>query len=187
MITSTKTTTMRTTSMQTTSTSTSLPLSTTSFASVNNCVSHNPSTQYCYTLPESYGALYDAYDNDANQYYVDPDFNAGNTFTFSKICSGDWYWAGENNRQDGSFMGCDDILIDSICHQDINYLLSIAVPSTWIYGYVTPLNCPICGCTPGENDVIKMHERNVGARSTGKNRENIFTEMSDYLKATKTN
>ena len=182
--------TTRTTTMQATSTtaSTSLETSTTSLTYVNNCVSHNPSTQYCYTLPESYGARYDDYDNDANEYYVDPDFNAGNTFTFSKLCSEDWYWAGKNNIQgDGSYMGCDDILSDGICHQDIAYLLSIAVPSTWIYGYVTPLNCPICGCTPGQNDVIKIHERNIGARSNDENREEFFAEISDYLKATKTN
>ena len=51
---------------------------------------------------------------------------------------------------------CND-MPDLFCDWGLHSLLRSAVPSP--DGYVTPLNCPKCGCTPGQNDAITMDER----------------------------
>ena len=64
-----------------------------------------------------------------------------------------------NHDQDGDgnlYAHCDD-MADYYCTWPLRYLLLYAVPSQ--DGYVTPLNCPKCGCTPGQNDAITMNER----------------------------
>ena len=38
-------------------------------------------------------------------------------------------------------------------------------------GYITPLNCPSCGCT--EDDIITLAERNSGTRSMGMTRKKL--------------
>ena len=113
---------------------------------------------YCYTIPEEYSS--DKYDYDDEYYHVDEDFNVGNTIRFSKACSGDWYWPGTSNQlPDGSpIYHCDSVHFraDVYCNWRIEYLLVSAVPSP--HGYVTALNCPKCGCTPGQNDVITLDQ-----------------------------
>ena len=112
--------------------------------------------QYCHTLPESY-AGYDKIDNNDGRFHVDKDFNAGNTIRFSNVCSGDWYWPGSLNRNpDGSPpLDCNSSEFPtSYCTWIEIVALLHSVPSP--NGYVTPRNCPVCGCTPGENDVPKF-------------------------------
>ena len=121
---------------------------------------NNPLTQYCYTLPEIYGEYYDLWDIDTEYYNVDEDFNAGNTIKFSKICSADWHAVYQTY---GSILhfNCDNINAGYSnlfnCESTLEHVLSKATPSP--DGYITLLNCPICGCTPGQNDAITMYER----------------------------
>ena len=104
----TTTTTTSTTTTTTTSTTTSTTTTTTTTTSTTKrlsnypCIVDDPSVQYCYTLPEEYGAAFDKWDNNANYYHVDENFNAGNTIRFSKVCSGDWYMAGLFYQDRGS-------------------------------------------------------------------------------------
>ena len=97
-------------------------------------------------------------DNNPLNFHVDNDFNAGNTLRFSKICSGDWYWPGTSGvKPDGSYAQyCDNIPRYLCTWWSLDTVLQYAVPSQ--NGYVTVLNCPICGCTPGENDAKTMDE-----------------------------
>ena len=112
--------------------------------------------QYCYTIPANkyFADNYDHYEDD---YYVDEDFNVGNSIRFSKACSGDWYRPGTGyQKSDGSpVYHCDDFP-SHFCMWDLSFMLETAVPSP--NGYVTVLNCPKCGCTSGENDVITLNQ-----------------------------
>ena len=114
---------------------------------------------YCFTIPEEYQITED-YDNDDSYYYVEEDFNAGNPIRFSKACSGDWYMPGTYNQwEDGlPVYHCDSdhFRPNLFCNWRMEYILRNAVPSP--DGYVTPLNCPKCGCTPGQNDVITLDQ-----------------------------
>ena len=145
----------KTTTTTTTSTTTPTP----SIPNPNYpCVLDDPLNQYCHTLPESY-AENDPYDNNESSYHVDKDFNAGNTIRFSNVCSGDWYMPGSDRiRPDGSYWyhcNMDPSEFPTVyCQWLENVALEFAVPSP--NGYVTPRNCPVCGCTPGKNDVEKF-------------------------------
>ena len=110
--------------------------------------------QYCYTIPaDKYFA--DNYDHYDDYYYVDEDFNVGNSIRFSKACSGDWYRPGTvNQKSDGSPAYHCGSFPSYFCTLEISSLLGMAVPSP--NGYVTVLNCPRCGCTAGENDVTTL-------------------------------
>ena len=114
--------------------------------------------QYCYTIPDQYAGS-DNWDYDPQYFHVDEDFNVGNTIRFSKACSGDWYWPGsENENDDGSpIYHCDsEDFREYYCNWRIRYVLNAAVPGP--DGYLTVLNCPRCGCTPGQNDVITLDQ-----------------------------
>ena len=144
----------------------------------NSCNVGNSSTQYCYTLPKSY-EYFDQFDNNPLAYHVDEDFNVGNSIIFSKQCSETWYWPGSANTQaDGTpKYRCDNIhSANYYCNLSLVRLLSLAVPSQ--DGYVTVLNCPICGCTPGENDAITMIEREAGTRSADGNIQEILSDLT---------
>ena len=113
---------------------------------------------YCFTIPEVY-KVSDYYDHYDYYTYVDEDFNVGNPIRFSKACSGDWYMPGTDNQSDGSpEYHCDSDLLrpDLFCNWRMEYMFQYAVPSP--DGYVTALNCPKCGCTPGQNDVITLDQ-----------------------------
>ena len=103
----TTTTTTSTTTTTTTSTTTSTTTTTTTTTSTTKrlsnypCIVDDPSVQYCYTLPEQY-ASFDSHDNNDDYYYVDTDFNSGNTIRFSKVCSDDWYYPGAYYEDQGS-------------------------------------------------------------------------------------
>ena len=157
-----RTTTIRTTTMRTTTMKTTTMRTTTMGTTDNSCNVDNYSTQYCFTLPKSYES-HDQEDNNPLFYHVDEDFNVGNSIIFSKVCSENWYWPGSvNAHADGTpKRRCDNFKI-GICTIPLEDLLLTAVPSP--DGYVTALNCPRCGCTPGENDAITMIDREAGAR-----------------------
>ena len=147
------------------------------------CIVDDSSEQYCYTLPDAYDMV-DAFDNDPTFFHVDENFNAFNEIRFSKVCSGDWYYPGDANRRpDGSYgLHCDHPDFDSrLC--DIPLLSSLihAVPSP--DGYVTTRNCPQCGCTSGQNDVITMNELEANERSLGSNHEDILAQLTEDLRA----
>ena len=69
---------------------------------------------------------------------------------FSTISNPDQYDDGR------PFYNCNTIYTYN-CNWDVYEILASAVPSP--DGYVTLLNCPICGCTPGQNDVVPLNER----------------------------
>ena len=171
-----RTTTMRTTSMRTTTMRTTTMRTTTMKTTDNSCNVENSSTQYCYTLPKSYEII-DQYDNDPFYYHVDKDFNAGNSIIFSKVCSEKWYWPGSASaKADGTPKHRCDNFHPANCHIQLETLLSAAVPSP--DGYVTVLNCPMCGCTPGENDAVTMTELEAGTRSADINIQEILSELT---------
>ena len=63
-------------------------------------------------------------------------------------------------------------------------MLAFAVPTK--DGYVTVRNCPVCGCTPGQNDVITMDElENDLGRSLGSNYEEMFAQITQKFNAVK--
>ena len=116
--------------------------------------------QYCYTIPEAY--TLDDFDYNDQRYHVDENFNRGSTIRFSKACSGDWYRPGTKyQKPDGSpIYHCDsEHFEDYYCNWYVEDLLETAVPSP--DGYVTVLNCPRCGCTPGQNDVMTLDKAYV--------------------------
>ena len=51
---------------------------------------------------------------------------------------------------------CGDMQL-YFCNWSLEYLLLSGVQSP--DGYVTALNCPECGCTPGQNDALTMDDR----------------------------
>ena len=154
--TTTATTTSTTTTSSTTTSTTTTTTSTTKRLSNFPCIVDNPLIQYCYTIPDEYTRR-DNYDYNDNYYHVDEDFNVGNTFRFSKACSGDWYWPGTNNQlSDGSRRTHCDNMPSYFCDWGLEDALVFAVPSP--DGYITVLNCPKCGCTPGQNDVITVDQ-----------------------------
>ena len=53
-----------------------------------------------------------------------------------------------------------DSLPPSWCDRDLYALLITAIPSP--NGYVTVLNCPQCGCTSGQTDVITLDQLESG-------------------------
>ena len=100
-------------------------------------------------------------DDDYCEFHVDEDFDAGNSIRFSKVCSGDWYRPGTafEHPIDGTpLVSCNSQYFHTnYCNFPLIHLLLNAVPGA--DGYVTPLNCPQCGCTPGQNDVITLDQR----------------------------
>ena len=154
VFTTTPTATSTTTTGTTTTTSTTTKISGSDYP----CIIDDSSKQYCYTIPDAYAPI-DALDNNPLLYHVDENFNAGNEIRFSKVCSGDWYFPGEQyQKPDGSYiLDCDHPdLSTKLCQWDTLVLLGMAVPSP--DGYVTIHNCPVCGCTPGQNDALTMVE-----------------------------
>ena len=116
------------------------------------CAVDDSTKQYCYTLPKLRpGSSYQTHDADKRNHF-DADFNAGNTIRFSKVCSRDSWYSPYKNSDDS----CDKIRRYE-CRAPLSVLLSIAVPTP--NGYVTLLNCPICGCTPGANDVMQLRRK----------------------------
>ena len=107
------------------------------------CVVDDSTKQHCYTLPK-FASL--------NTDYPDADFKGVNTIRFSKVCSKDTWYSPRKHHVDS----CDKIRRYE-CRAPLSVLLSIAVPTH--NGYVTMLNCPICGCTPGVNDVTQLRRK----------------------------
>ena len=161
MILTTRSSTLTTTTMQTRPTTTSISQQTSTTSLTSKCNLNNPSTQYCYTLPELYGTYYGNIDHN------DQNFKAGSTVTFSKVCSEDWFYPTYlgpwyQNHDGSPKYNCDNINNHGfdICDNNVLFYLSRSVKTA--DGYITPLNCPVCGCTPGQNDAITMLERQVG-------------------------
>ena len=102
------------------------------------------------------------------------------------MCSGDWYRPGKVylNRDGSPTTTCDNVS-PGFCRYTLLGLLLFAVPSP--NGYVTALNCPICGCTPGENDAITMTELEAGARSADINIQEILSELTNQFEASPKN
>ena len=122
----------------------------------------------------------DTWDNDETRVHVDENYNAGNTFKFSKVCSNDWYLPGTSMVYNGVYRRSCDKLHWTYCNWDLLTSLVFAVPSA--DGYVTPLNCVACGCTPGQNDVVTMTELENSARAVGSNPEQILAQIEEELK-----
>ena len=132
----------------------STPTTTSTTAMTPNypCVVDDSMKQYCYTLPKLYpGNTYQTHDADKRNHF-DADFIAGNTIRFSKVCSRDsWNSPYKNNN------GSCDTFQRKECRYPLFRFLQLGVPTP--NGYVTPLNCPICGCTPGVNDVMQLSRK----------------------------
>ena len=113
-------------------------------------------------MPDSY-ADYDEKDYEIFNYEVDENFNVGSTIKFSKVCSGDWYRPGlAFNSGNNHSLPCEEILIffSSACEWTLEKILATSIPGKDFH--ISILNCPQCGCTPGENDALTMMERENG-------------------------
>ena len=139
----------------------------------------NSTSQYCYTLPSSY-CEFEHWDNTETTFHVDKDYNAGNTVKFSKVCSNDWYLPGTDFVHNGVYRRTCENLHWTYCNWQIPSILLWKVPSP--DGYVTPLNCAACGCTPGQNDVVTMQELESSARTAGDSPEQILAQIEEELK-----
>ena len=130
-------------------------------------------------MPSSY-CEFEHWDNTETTFHVDKDYNAGNTVKFSKVCSNDWYFPGTNNVFNGTYrMTCDNLSLN-LCKMPIPEILIWKVPSA--DGYMTPLNCAGCGCTPGLNDVATMIDLENSARAVGSNSDQILAQIQEELK-----
>ena len=150
-----------------TTTTTATTTTTTTTASMVFC---DPSTisdsQYCYTIPDGY-AYFDEYDY-SYYYHGSEEITTGATITMSRTCATDYHRPG-TCYSDGicfSNRGCAYyetlVGVTPRCHwMSANDLLLNAAPTE--NGYITPLNCPGCGCT--EDDIITLDERKSGTRT----------------------
>ena len=125
--------------------------------------------QYCYVIPDTY-EHYDNYDENTYYYHGIDEIQAGNAIIVSKKCHDDFhiegtYWNTESNY--GNY-GCD-FYGDFCTNLPAEYMLMLAVPTE--NGYITILNCPVCGCT--ENDIITLDERSSWARSMSMSRDEV--------------
>ena len=69
--------------------------------------------------------------------------------------------------------GCDYFRTYGCDQHGVNGLLLMAMETD--NGFITPLNCPICGCT--ENDIITLDERKSGTRSMSMIRKEFRAQL----------
>ena len=117
-------------------------------------------SQYCYTIPDSY-YYYDYYDNDDYYYHAAEEIQAGGVITMSRTCAPDYHVPGGYYMHEDQYgdYGCD--YFGDCEGWGADFFLLLAAPTD--NGYITPLNCPQCGCS--ENDIITLDERNAGTRT----------------------
>ena len=143
----------------TTTTSTTTTSTTASTAPVGACGALSDS-QYCYTIPDSY-YYYDYYDNDDYYYHASEEIQAGGSVTMSRTCAPDYHVPGEYYMNADNFgeYGCSYFGDCSDWGADLLLLIAAHTDN----GYITPLNCPSCGCT--EDDIVTLDERKAGTRT----------------------
>ena len=144
-------------SATTTTTTTSI---TTTTAPLSGCDSSSISdSQYCFTIPVSY-YYYDYYDYNENYYHGIDEITVGATITMSKKCAPDYHMPGLYFLDKD--YDCDYFHRQNFCDvMDVNW--AVLIISHTSNGYITPFNCPQCGCT--EDDIITLNERQSGTRS----------------------
>ena len=131
---------------------------------VNYCIDKDPERSYCYTIPDSYD-YYDQFDYNSKGYHGDYRINAGNTIKMSRMCNPDWHMAGtsyDEKNSDGTWAyGCE------YWEDQCNNWYDFDVYGTGYApmhlqdtpdGFESHLNCPQCGCTPGQNDAPTIQE-----------------------------
>ena len=155
------TSTASTTTIPTTTATTTTTSIISSTAPLSGCDSSSISdSQYCFTIPDSY-EYYDYYfDHDENNFHGIDEITVGATITMSKTCAPDYQRPGLNNVHED--LGCDYFHRENYCN-DLNVDEAILIASHTNNGYITPLNCPQCGCT--EDDIITLNEIKSGTRS----------------------
>ncbi len=117
----------------------------------------DPTLGYQTTVPDLFES-YDYYDSQSlEDYPAYPDyFNAGDTIILSRRC------IDTDFNTPGNAYGCVDRIGDQAswdqrvigwCQNDKSFKLSWAAKDTvHPEQFLTMLNCPACGCTPGEYD-----------------------------------
>jgi len=137
-----------------------------------DCSAKTDSNSYPWTMNEDM----EYFDTVMEYYYPDNypdvqlDISAGDTIQLSKMCTDDWYHSGASWIQ--LELGCDHFSTrrDFTCvHEVLTPEIASYILSKQMYilqkllpqddgTYLSILNCPQCGCTPGQNDALTFEQ-----------------------------